>query len=88
MKKLIILILFAGVLAGCTESGTLQRLNTHPNGIEVYRYYYEDGAYVYISKFKDSNVHTVTWEEKHGKTTTIKGNIIYENDSIIITRKF
>jgi hypothetical protein len=90
MKNTLLLILLAGMLGGCTrtqEEGTLEHLNTHPNGLEVYKYYYEDGNYVFVSKFKGSNVNTVTWNERHNKHTYTYGNVIYENDSIVITRK-
>ncbi len=87
MRNLLLLTLL--IMTGCkTEKGTFEHLGTHEDsGVEVYRYYYDDNCFVYISKFKDSPINTVTWTERHGKSTTTQGNIILENDSIVIMRK-
>jgi uncharacterized lipoprotein NlpE involved in copper resistance len=102
MKKTILSLLAVATLTmmGCTEKGTMEHMNTSEDGLEVYKYYYDDGVFVFISRFKDQpNVETATWKQRHGKSTTTRGNIIIkaetylpenivmENDSMIVLRK-
>lgn len=82
MKRLIyILLLF--VLFSCEDAGTLKQVDQGNNEqIEVYKYYYSDGNYVYVARFKDqSNIVSTTWKEQQGNV------VIFENDSIQIILK-
>lgn len=72
--KTIISILTLLLLYSCTDigpiSGTLVRISTDENApIEVYKYYYADGEYVYVARFKaDTTVTTTTWSELNPAT--------------------
>lgn len=82
--------MLAVVLSSCTDAGTLTRVDKGNNEqIEVFRYFYDDGAYVYVARFKDHpSVVSATWEEQLGKTRVTKGNVvIFENDSIQVVLK-
>jgi hypothetical protein len=83
MKKLnFIALVFIIVLSSCADAGTLKEIDKGGNqDIEVFKYYYDTGEYVYISRFKDNpNVVTTTWSEQHGKQVVTEGNIaIYKN---------
>lgn len=87
--KYILLFVAILCLASCEKAGTLQKVDNggHPK-LEVYRYYYADGSFVYVSRFKDNtNVVTTTWDESDGDDTVKRANIvIYENDSIKVSR--
>ena len=90
MKKirLLIILLFSLILlSSCEDAGTMEQVDqgNNPN-IEVYRYFYSDGNFIYIARFKDQpNVVTTTWQE--GKNQ-IKSNVtIFENDSIKVILK-
>lgn len=90
MKKLITLALSLIILNSCTPAGTLEHVNKGINdSIEIYKYYFEKGNYVYISRFKNEHkVITTTYDEQQGKSHETIGNvIIFENDSIQIIRK-
>lgn len=92
MGRLLILFMTFFFLVSCNEpQGTTEFVNKEDKNskIEVYRYWYGHGSYVYVSRFKDEpNVQTTTWTERQGKTTVTKSNVvIYENDSIQIIRK-
>jgi hypothetical protein len=92
MKKILLSLSIFAISLGmvsCVEKGTMQHLNTSEDGLEVYKYYYDDGFFVYISRFKDQpNVQTSSWQEQQGKTTVTRGNVvIYENDSIVVMQK-
>jgi hypothetical protein len=92
MKKLLF-VLLAGVLISCgPDAGTLQSVDQGNNPeIEVFKYYYTEGGYVYVARFKDSRqVVTTTWSNFNPATKThdIHGNvIIYENDSVQVVLK-
>lgn len=80
----------AVILSSCTDAGTLKRVDKGNNEhIEVFKYFYDDGEYVYVSRFKDTpNVVSTTWSEQQGKTRVTKGNVvIFENDSIQVVIK-
>ena len=82
--------MLAVVLSSCTEAGTLKRVDKGNNEqIEVFKYFYDDGSYVYVARFKDTpSVVSTTWSEQHGKTRVTKGNVvIFENDSIQVVFK-
>lgn len=82
--------MLAVVLSSCTDAGTLERVDKGNNEeIEVFKYFYDDGVYVYVARFKDTpNVVSTTWSEQQGKTTITKGNVvIFENDSIQVMLK-
>jgi len=82
--------LLAICLLSCTDAGTIEQVDKGNNyNIEVFKYYYEDGAYVYVSRFKNTpNVVTTTWRETQGKRTVTKGNVtVFENDSIKVILK-
>ncbi|MDX9747427.1 MAG: hypothetical protein RBT57_02900 [Paludibacter sp.] len=94
MKKLnftaitftVLLTFLALTLPSCTDAGTLIRVDNGNNGnIEVYRYFFDDGEYVYVARFKDSpNVVSTTWSEYNPalKMFITKGNVaLFENDS-------
>jgi len=91
MKNIILIsVLLAIVLSSCTDAGTIERIDKGNNEkIEVFKYWYDDGACVYIARFKDTpDIVSTTWHERHGKSTITRGNIvIFENDSIQIIRK-
>ncbi len=91
MKKIIIASIIAVIFTACTPAGTMEMVSplSDTSNVEVYRYYYDKGCWVYISRFKDQpNIQTTTWTVRHGKTSTTMGNVvIYENDSIQIIRK-
>lgn len=90
MKPLLITLLTL-LCSCCTPGGTLEPLNKFQDDskIELYRYYYDTDAYVYVARFKDSpNVVSTTWHEVIGKSRFTRGNvIIFENDSIQINFK-
>jgi len=82
--------MLAVVLSSCTDAGTLKRVDKGNNEqIEVFKYFYDDGEYVYVARFKDTpNVVSTTWSEQQGKTRVTKGNVvIFENDSIQVVLK-
>jgi hypothetical protein len=90
MAKLKLILVFLLALSSCKDAGTLVPVDKgNNNQIEVFRYYYDTGEYVYIARFKNvPSIVTTTWEERHGKQTIKKGNItIFENDSIQIILK-
>ena len=70
--KTIISILTLLLLYSCTDSGTLVRISTDEDApIEVYKYFYADGEYVYVARFKaDTTVTTTTWSELNSATKT------------------
>ena len=74
--KTIISILTLLLLYSCTDSGTLVRISTDEDApIEVYKYYYADGEYVYVARFKaDTTVTTTTWSELNSATKTSSNN--------------
>lgn len=82
--------MLAVVFTSCEDAGTLKRIDKGNNQqIEVFKYYYDDGNYVYVARFKDTpNVVSTTWIEQQGKTRVTKGNVvIFENDSIQVVLK-
>ena len=82
--------MLAVVLSSCTDAGTLEKVDKGNNQkIEVFKYYYEDGNYVYVARFKDTpNVVSTTWTEQRGKAIVTQGNVvIFENDSIQVVLK-
>lgn len=83
-------LFFSSMLLSCHKSGTFKKVDNGNNkDIEIYKYYYEYGSYVYITKFKNCpNVVTTTWIEQQGHNVITKGNIlIMENDSINFIKK-
>lgn len=74
--KTIISILTLLLLYSCTDSGTLVRISTDEDApIEVYKYYYADGEYVYVARFKaDTTVTTTTWLEFNPATKITSNN--------------
>ena len=83
-------VMLAVVLSSCIDAGTLERVDKgHNEQIEVFKYFYDDGVYVYVARFKDTpNVVSTTWSEEPGKTRVTKGNVvIFENDSIQVVLK-
>jgi len=89
-RKNAIAAMLAVVLSSCTDAGTLKRVDKGNNEqIEVFEYYYDNGSYVYVARFKDTpNVVSTTWSEQQGKTRVTKGNVvIFENDSIQVLFK-
>lgn len=86
MKKKLnfIALLLVTVLSSCADAGTLKQIDKGGNeNIEVFKYYYDTGEYVYISRFKDNpNVITTTWSEQHGKQVVTEGNITISKDVI------
>ena len=77
-------------LISCEKAGTIVQVDNGRNSnIEVFRYYYQDGSFVYVSRFKNSkNVQTTTWTESDGESTDTRANVvIYENDSIKVIKK-
>ncbi len=83
-------VLLAVVLSSCTDAGTLKQVDKGNNEqIEVFKYFYDDGEYVYVARFKDTpNVVSTTWQEQKGKVRVTKGNVvIFENDSIQVVLK-
>jgi len=97
MKRLFYLLVVLFVVASCTDAGTKEKVGgDYFDDVEIYRYYYEDGNFVYVAKHKSSpDITTTTWSESHGKTHTTRGaisidstnTVLYENDSIIVIRK-
>lgn len=82
--------MLAVIFTSCEDAGTLKRVDKGNNQqIEVFEYYYDDGDYVYVARFKDTpNVVSTTWSEQQGKTRVTKGNVvIFENDSIQVVLK-
>lgn len=74
----------------CEDTGTLKRIDKGNNQqIEVFKYYYRRGEYVYVARFRDTpNVVSTTWSEQQGRTRVTKGNVvIFENDSIQVVLK-
>jgi len=87
---LFISTLLVVVLSSCEKAGTIERVDKGNNEkIEVFRYYYDDGACVYVARFKDTpNVVSTTWKEQKDDYEVTKGNVvIFENDSIQVVRK-
>lgn len=79
MKKSlsILLIGLMGLLfssCNATAPGTLEDVDQHNDSIEVYKYYYKTGCYIYITFYKGQQVPTATWTEKHGKTSSTYAN--------------
>ncbi len=82
MKKTIIAVfLLSAFMVSCTTTpkGTTEFLH-NDDDVMVYRFYYDDGKYIFISKFKDEqHIETTTWEETEGsgksRHTVTKGNI-------------
>lgn len=93
MKKHTVIYLFLYLslfLSSCNKAGTIHQVNDgNDEEIEIYKYYYEYGSYVYITRFKNCpNVITTTWKELQGNYVTTKGNVlIMENDSINVKKK-
>lgn len=83
MKNLLIFVLSLLIISCDKPAGTLQNVDAGENdSIEVFRYYFKDGEYVYISRFKNqSNVVTTTWNEKQGKQTVVKSNTTIDSDT-------
>ena len=82
--------MLAVVLSSCEDAGTLKNVDKgHNDKIEVYKYYFDEGEYVYVARFKDQpNVVSATWQEQQGKVRVTKGNVvIYENDSVQVVLK-
>ena len=82
--------MLAVVLSSCTDAGTLERVDKGSNEqIEVFKYFYDNGEYVYVARFKDTpNIVSTTWQQQQGKTRVTKGNVvIFENDSIKVVLK-
>jgi hypothetical protein len=89
MKKLLLVIPLFLLLFACTKGGTLKEVDegNNPN-IEVYEYYYKDGASVFVAKFKESPILTTTWSVQNGKHRTDYHCVtIFENDSIKVILK-
>jgi hypothetical protein len=89
MKKItLILLIFSIILfSSCEDAGTLLQVDqgNNPN-IEVYKYFYSDGVFIYVARFKDQpNVVTTTWQE--GKNQTKSNVTIFENDSVKVILK-
>ena len=85
-KFLVILVAIVLLtLSSCLpEAGTLEKKDSISNSkVEVYKYFYKDGEYVLIGRFKDTpNIIGTTWVEQQGKFYSIKRSItIFENDS-------
>lgn len=83
-------LLVAVLFTGCSNAGTLERIDKGDNEqIEVFKYFYDDNQYVYVARFKDiSNVVSTTWQERQAKTRVTRGNVvIFENDSIQVVLK-
>jgi hypothetical protein len=81
--KLATIILAALLLISCQDAGTLEQIDEGSNqDIEVFRYYYAKGSYVYVARFKNCpNVVSTTWSESSGKGSVTKGNVsIFENE--------
>lgn len=90
--RLTLFLLLSVMMISCETKpvGTLEDVDQAKNdSIEVYRYHFREGDWVYVSRFKNCpNIVTTTYKVKEGKTTVNRGNIIiYENDSIQIIRK-
>ena len=77
MKKTFIYLLII-FLDSCNKAGTLQKIDKGNNEeIEIYKYYYDYGSYVYITRFKNCpNVVTTTWIEQQGNNVVTNGNVI------------
>ena len=77
MKKTFIYLLII-FLYSCNKAGTLQKIDKGNNEeIEIYKYYYDYGSYVYITRFKNCpNVVTTTWLEQQGNNVVTNGNVI------------
>ena len=85
MKKIVtIIIAIAFVSCDRPVSGTIKNIDTSPNDeIQVFRYYYADGEWVYVARFNDQpKTTTTTWTERHGKTTVTKCSVS-KGDTII-----
>ncbi|MBP7119223.1 hypothetical protein KBA63_03990 [Candidatus Woesebacteria bacterium] len=91
MRYTIILFALMFLFFACTPKGTVEPLNQFDkdSNIEVFRYYFDDGQYVYVARFKDSpNVLSTTWKQHVGKQTVTRGNVvIFENDQIQVIQK-
>ena len=78
MKKIIITIAAVILMTSCGPSaGTLINVDkaNHEN-IEVYQYFYDDGAAVFIARFGDNkDVTTTSWHERRGKTSVLVGSV-------------
>jgi len=85
-----ITLIFAAIfLFSCTDAGTLEHVDKGGHDqIEVFKYYYADGAYVFVARFKDQpNVLSTIWRQQVGKVSHIRGTVVYENDSIQVILK-
>ena len=87
IKTLLTISLLSLTTMSCDHvpAGTLHDIDGGKNdSIEIYRYYYGEDCWIYISKFKNcKNVVTTTWREQHGKTSVNRGNItIFRYDSL------
>ena len=87
MKKLttILVIAFVTIIISCTKKGTNQVISSPDPNLEITKYFYEDGEYIFIAKYKNGaqKTESLTWKERHGKVVYTRGAItIYESDSI------
>ena len=79
MKKIALFTTLIIGLLGCTSKGTLGKLNTESDpAIEVYKYWYTNGSYVYVARFKDQpNITTTTWQSgKHQQASVFIGDTL------------
>jgi len=84
MKKLVFLLLAVGFFSACVAKGTTEDLGETPDGIILQQYFYADGQYVIIAKFKDSPISTQTY--KKGKTqetvVIVDGTVFKGKDTV------
>lgn len=86
MNKLLIVIMISAFFTACGNPGDTKLVSpVNDSKIEVYRYYLGEGEFVYLARFKDTpNVITTNWRVNKSIQSAI---VIYENDSIIISKK-
>ena len=103
MKKLILLLFIIGTITACTDPGTLQNFSAEkPNlapcvidgdTVALYLYYPYEGSAIWIAKLKQTT--TLTYRVgKHDESVVfvdkihyINGDVLLENDSIVIITK-
>jgi hypothetical protein len=102
-KLIFLLVLFIGTISSCTDPGTVEKFSTkEPNlapcviegdTVALYQYYPYTGSSIWIAKLKQTTTITYHVGKRNesvvfiDKNHYISGDVLLENDSIIIIKK-
>lgn len=92
MKNIIILLL-AVMVTSCQPTGTVTKLGTTNDSIELSRYYYSPGSSVIIARHKSCpHIETVTYPNSNTQESVVtvhkvQDSGLFKNDSIRILGK-